>query len=193
LSTPTCPACAAAVGAGDSRCWLCNKPLAADARAGDTTASRKDIATGWTFSLSTLMLIVTLFAVTLGIAGLDPLLGNDGLGLGLAIVFAMLITPAMVRTSLASVRRRREGRAMPFAEKLLVLLSSVGIMVATVAAACAAFCATCFGALFGSMAAGAPGYEPLFWGLWLGIPLGVVLGLLVTFLMLRWLWPRKER
>jgi hypothetical protein len=192
--TMACPACGAGVSADRTSCWLCGGPLAAaaDGAAPRPAPAHAAAEVGWTFSLSTLMLIVTLVAVTLGIAGLEPVLGNSGLAILAAIVFAMVAAPAMLRTSLASARQRRAGQPMTFPQKLLVLAGSLGVMIATGVAACVAFCATCFGTLFGSAAFGAKGYDPQAWGLLLGAPLGILLAIVVIVLMLRWLWPRRK-
>jgi hypothetical protein len=133
------------------------------------------------------MLTITLLAVVLGVGRMSP-----GVGLGLAII----ATPALVRTCLAAVRRKSSGQPMTPREKLGVFAASVGVVLTVGVAAGAAFYATCWVGFFGGAAVSsvwAKGYEPIGWGLITGAILGIVVGLYVAYLLIRRLWPRKEK
>jgi hypothetical protein len=189
----TCTGCGAALSGTVSCCWLCGQVQA------DATAAASPLAPPaaaalppppaaagpWTFSLSSLMLMMTLIAVCFGLGGVNP-----GLGIGVAI----LVTPAALRTAVAATRRRREGRGMTIDEKIAAFAASLGVVVAIIVATGAAFYATCWAGFFGGAMLSEPfakGYDGLFIGLWTGVILGGLVGLYVLYRMLRWLWPRR--
>jgi hypothetical protein len=140
----------------------------------------------WTFSLGTLMLLVTLVAVALGLAAAHP---------GLGILFAILATPAGVRTAINSRRRTLAGAEPGLLEKSKLFCTSFCIVTVLSVATWAAFGVTC---------------TATFWGpVWvlqntnisgdLAIPLlvlaviaGVTTGALVAYFAGRRLWPCKR-
>lgn len=172
----TCPHCGAELAVGESRCWLC-----LDARGDDreAAAAPRD-PQRWTFGLSSLMLFVTLVAVTLGIAGLSP---------GLGVVFGVLVTPALIRTAVAARRARTAGDGMNVYEKAWAFLGSLGVVFCTSLAAGAAFFATCWVGAIGADAAN----SDLDAVIWTGIIGGVIAGMVVLVLMIRRLWPLRGK
>jgi hypothetical protein len=180
---PDCPGCRAAAGTTEARCFLCGKPVLPLSGTDPPTAPSEPLR--FTFSLSSLMLLMTLIAVCLGLGGIDP-----GLGIGVAF----LVTPAALRTAVAAARRRRSGSGMSMGEKLLAFVASLGVVTAMIVATGVAFYATCWAGFFGGDMLSEPfakGYDGLFVGLGTGIILGGVVGLYVLYRMARWLWPRK--
>jgi hypothetical protein len=140
-----------------------------------------------TFRLSTLLLTITLIAICLGVGTWLP-----GVGIGLAV----LIAPAYVRTALAGLRLRREGKAATIEEKFIVFFASLAIVTAIAVASGVAFYATCWVGFFGgslaSEAAGVKGYDSLFHGLAAGVVTGGIAGIVALFFAARWLWPYRK-
>lgn len=73
----------------------------------------------WTFSLSTLLLLMTLAAVTLGVARLSPAFG---------IGFGVFMGPVWLRTALLSGRRRRSGRRVKPEHTLYAFFGSIAFV-----------------------------------------------------------------
>ncbi|MCO6454564.1 MAG: hypothetical protein J5I93_04530 [Pirellulaceae bacterium] len=73
-----------------------------------------------TFSLESLMLVVTLVAVCLSVGVWVP---------GLGILLAVLSTPALVRTVVVQLRRKAQGQPLSVGEKLTTFLASLGFVV----------------------------------------------------------------
>jgi len=133
----------------------------------------------WTYSLGSLLLLVTLIAATLGLMGLSP---------GMGIAFGVLATPALIRTAVAASRARAAGAGLNGYEKAWIFLASIGMFFISVLAAGIAFYGVCW--------AGFVVVEPdggLDAGLSAGIILGGIGGILVLVLMIRWLWPLGKR
>jgi hypothetical protein len=176
-SEPDCPGCRAAVGTTETRCFLCGRLVPAEARIGPLPIPEEPLR--FTFGLATLLLVITLFAIAFGLGAMHP---------GLGIVFGALATPAMVRTGLASARRRARGGAMGAEEKFLTFMASLGIVTAILTSTIAAFVATCFPVGLMAFRPDASGSA------WLMGALGVgsLCGGLALWRMCRWLWPRKD-
>ncbi len=134
------------------------------------------------------MLTVTLVAVVLGAFRVAP---------GLGILLVIIVSPAWLRTCLNVMRRKARGRPMSAMERLGLFAGSLGVVTIVGVAAGIAFYATCWAGFGISAAAGevlAVGdYGWLAWGLFLGVALGIVAGLVVGLLLLRRLWPHKDR
>ncbi len=125
------------------------------------------------------MLIVTLFAVLLGVSRMS---------LGLGIVLAILVTPALVRTCMIAARSRAGGRPMSVGRKVSFFAGTLGLLAIIAVAVSAAFVATCFPIGL----AGALGRESQFL-LVLAWPVGIAAGVLVLSVLIwlfRRLWPR---
>lgn len=182
FATARCPECGAEYPEQGARCWLCGSPLPAEAPAGEAAALPAESAAAppvpqWTFGLSSLMLVTTLVAVCLGLGSIAP---------GLGIVLAIVSAPALVRTFVASARRKASGERLTPAEKLTAFFGSVGVVVIVGISAAIAFYATCWIACGAAAAVGAD--EGAFL---VGIVVGVLVGIVVLVLMLRWLWPLR--
>lgn len=182
----TCPECGATLRSQASRCWLCAKTIEASTAVTARPSSPTEQFAARQFSLSSLMLTITLLAVVLGVARLSP-----GIGIGLAIV----ATPALVRTCITAVRRKTRGQPMTPLEKVGVFSATLGAVLTVLIAAGAAFYATCWAGFFGGAAVSsiwAQGYDSIGWGLVTGVLLGIVVGLYVAYLLIR-LWVRKGK
>jgi hypothetical protein len=139
-----CPDCGAEAPADSLKCWLCHRQLAVQAELVDEDSPRSHRApprrtSGVQFSLETLMLVITLFAVCLGVIMAAP---------GLGILVAIVAAPALVRTLVAGYQERKAGTPLTLGEKLLTFLASTGVSLAVVITGWTAFAAACLGSCF---------------------------------------------
>jgi hypothetical protein len=120
----TCRECGAVVTAEASQCWLCSgalAPEAADAQPAEPSVASAQAPPDYQgraalqFGLSSLMLVMTLFAVICGVFSISP-----GIGLAVCIVAA----PALVRTCLVVARRKSRGRSVSGVQKTGMYLGS---------------------------------------------------------------------
>ena len=154
--------------------------MALEARQDDESPTALPGTASWTFSLSSVLLIVTLIAVCLGVGALD--LGWDGGEWGLGIGLAVLATPALLRASVVASRRRAKGQPMSVPEKAGAFLTSLCVVVLIIVSGVAAWAVTCFG------------LAAVSWELIdIGIGAGVLTGLVAMFVMIYWLWPTKKQ
>lgn len=90
------------------------------------------------FALPTLALWMTLAVVGLGVFIIAP---------GLALILAIGVMPALVRTALVVGRRSKSGEQIPNVEKVLLFLGSLGtsvvVAVVVLVASVGSFCAVC--------------------------------------------------
>lgn len=196
MSEPTdlraCAACGAANDQGRKTCWLCggnldpvnggSSPFAAGA---DVSSPIVEPRAAYQFGISTLLLIMTLFAVLCGVLSMSP---------GLGVVLAIVATPALVRTGITAVRRKVRGRPMTVPEKLGAFAGSLGVVVIIGVGAGVAFYATCWAGFFGGAATISlwdRGYTALFVGLIIGVVLGGIVGLYAGYRLIRRFWPHK--
>ncbi|MBI3468399.1 MAG: hypothetical protein HY000_35810 [Planctomycetes bacterium] len=141
------------------------------------------MATQRTFGLSSLMLMIALIAVCLGVMREVP---------GLGIVLALLLTPAAVRTAIASSRRERRGQPMTAMERILAFASSLGVVIVTGVASAAAYSGLCFAGVFIGAGVRHGSYEGPIWGSIIGGGIGLLLAIYVFYRLARWLWPIKD-
>ena len=147
LSGPAiCPECGAVNSAGASQCWLCQRPLGGTdiATVKIDSPEAKSIAAApppigfsrgpATFSLATLMLLITLAAVLCGLTAAAP---------GLGIPLAVLVTPALIRTFAASNVSRAQGIEPTAEAKVGTFLASIGLMFLIMIAGFAVFFIGC--------------------------------------------------
>lgn len=120
-------------------CWLCGARMDPPASDGARKATQARAAApqhlGYSFSLSTMLLITTLFAICCGLIASYP---------GLGVIVAILLAPVIVRTARVVRRREAAGATVSTAEKLA--LGATSFAAAAVIAAvvgCAAFCCLC--------------------------------------------------
>jgi hypothetical protein len=88
------------------------------------------------------MLVVTLAAVCLGLLKLSP---------GYGILLILVATPALVRTMVATGRRKQAGERLTTQSKILEFVASMFVTVVAGLAAQVAFAITCTTGLFAGM------------------------------------------
>jgi hypothetical protein len=125
------------------------------------------------------MLLVALFAVCFGVMRLS---------LGLGIALAIAAVPALVRTSLAAIRRKGRSRPMDMIEKVVAFMASLGIVTAIGVASVAAFFATFFATCIPIATVDSGGY----FAVYSAIALGILAGAVVCYFLLRWHWPQRN-
>ena len=134
-----------------------------------------DEPTRSTFSMATLLGVVTVVTICLGIGVWYPPLG---IGLG------VLCAPAFIRTGIAMQRRYKQGEATSVGARATFFLGSLGLMTGLALATGVTFYATCWaGFAAGSSvtaAAGVQNYGPLVYGLMTGIAVGILAGLAMS-------------
>jgi hypothetical protein len=132
-----------------------------------------------TFSLATLLLVVTGLAVVFGLMTVAP---------GLGILVLVLMVPALVRTqAVTRLDDERAGRQSTFGEKVGAFVVSLALMALIAIAACVAFLAACFFSCT-ALDSGRMGASSEF--LILAVPIGVA-ALVVVGLIYR-SWPRRK-
>jgi hypothetical protein len=137
----------------------------------------------WTFTLSSLFLVMTLVSVSLGLMLIAP---------GLGVLLLVITAPAMVRAAQINARRAAAGQPTDALDRFMALLGSVGVVVATGLAAGGAFFGTCVG-VFVVTASSGQGYDRMGLGLALGLGAGAIVGLVFLVQIGRWLWKSGSR
>lgn len=176
-----CPDCGAVNTPPAIFCWLCGRVLP---QAGEEEPRPVPPNANFTFSLSSLMLVMTLIAVCLGAATIEP---------GFGIILAIAATPAVLRSMvLMKWERQRLGRSAGILDKVRTFLSSLFLIALVATASFAAFFAMCtagffaeFGGIFGPDRYGGAVFVTC-------IGVGIVASLVVLFFGVRWIWPRKD-
>ncbi len=205
LSGPAvCPDCGAANALSARQCWLCHRPLGSAAPlasasriSSENAPTQKNAAIAmWTaspykrdkagrgpatFSLATLMLLVTLAAVLCGLTAVAP---------GLGIPLAVLVTPALVRTFAATNVHRAQGTEPTTEAKIGMFLASIGLMVLIMIAGFAVFFVGCCATF--SMATASPAR-----GSSIPIIAAIVFTCIAVLVVMIWMifinWPRKSK
>lgn len=127
-----CPDCGAQTPLDAQTCWMCGRLLIQLV----AEPPRRAVATSpVSFSLATLMLMVTLVAVGLGMFAIWP---------GLGILYCLAMAPALVRTAVGARRRQLSGQTLGLDRKFQLFATSLAVSVAAFVAAIVAFFATCF-------------------------------------------------
>jgi hypothetical protein len=140
-----CPECAALVGVGVPRCWLCG--WRRDGAQASTPpviipslVPRRPTDRPFSYSLESLLLLVTLVAV-----GLGAIVNFPGIG----IVVAILMAPAFVRTAMVIRRRDEIGRPVTRWQRVGLFFGSfataIVILVLVVVASVGTFFTVCLG------------------------------------------------
>ena len=139
MATAACPNCGATYEPPASVCWLCHQNLPTDAPRGTGTLAPES-SFSFTFSIASILLATSLFAVFFGVLAMAP---------GLAILLAVLSVPAFVRTGLVVHRRSQLGKPVSAARKFLWFLGSLTVTTTVVTvvlfASVGTFCAVCLG------------------------------------------------
>ena len=118
-----CPECGAALPANAKYCWLCRGEAQPVAEAAAPSSPFAEHRAAYQFSLSSLMLTITLVAVLLGVFRIAA---------GLGIVLTILVTPAFLRTCITTARRKARGQPVSLGAKLRLFASTFGIAVGSV-------------------------------------------------------------
>lgn len=142
-----------------------------------------------TFSLSSLMLVVTLISMVLGILSVVP---------DLAVPLAVVAVLALIRTTCIANRRSLRGRPMGIDERVRAYFASTGVVLLIGFATCAALCAACIGGFFFGTTLSVlfgPKHLPdasLMFGASFGLFLGPPAALYALHLMTRRFWLREN-
>lgn len=186
-STPNameCPYCGAKQAYAGTPCWLCgNKnPMMSDSPR--ATGPLPSDPAKLSFSLSTLLLIVTLASVTFGILAVNP---------GLGVFACVILAPVIVRTVMVVRRREQRGVEVRPVEKIGLFLASFGVAtilaVVVSTAAFASFCGVCL--MMVSMDRQYGGSQAVFVGILVcALALGLVL---MSVRILKWIRERYRR
>jgi uncharacterized membrane protein len=172
--TLCCPQCGQALLANAKHCADCARQTESSALDAYRSPPGVDLQVGATFSLATLLAMVTIVAASLGLGLIQPLLG---------ILLFILCAPAYIRAGIILRRLRQAGATLRFAEDYVAaFFGSIGVLLATYLATSIAALAICYaGVLSGgriSYAAGATGqYEPAVYGAVVGLSVGGLSGL----------------
>ncbi len=106
----------------------------------DDEKSGIDRGTSTSFSLGTLLLVITIIGVLLGITVAVP---------GLGIALTLLAVPPAIRTTMVVKRRKTSGRVTSGSEKTALFLVSAFvtwvIVVSLISSCCLTFCGVCLG------------------------------------------------
>ncbi len=141
----SCPECGALLGEGVQTCWLCgwHREDAPPPRPAETVAppvAPRSVDRGFSFSLETLMVVMTLVAVGVGAIMLFP---------GIGIILAIMLLPAFVRTAMVVQRRAEQGQAVALWQRVALFFGSFATLMVILAVVAVAsvgtFCALCLG------------------------------------------------
>ena len=112
-----CPHCQAQQPSEKDRGWLCGAEFLAGVDQ-SPIVEPKSHPDRFSFSLSTLFLLMTLASVCFGLLAVAP---------GLGIPVCVLLVPVLVRTTMVVRRREAAGAAVSRAEKVSLMASSFGV------------------------------------------------------------------
>lgn len=188
---PLCPHCGATNSTpAAARCWLCHGELTLGVATGQSAAGgrqprrrvRPANSTGDNPAWAVFGVLALLLAI--GLALDAP---------GILVVLLALLTPALIRTVVASARARPRDGPPNVLTTVGVFFSSVGIVAMVGLAAVAAFFGTCFVVCFGGMALGELNQGRLGEWIWpAAFGISLLAGLAVAVLLFRRLWPERN-
>lgn len=197
LKAPHCHTCNAELLIGQDRCWLCGAAIGSGSEgppSNQPTATSLSMTSGRPvrFSLSTLMMFMTLAAIVCGVYSIAP---------GIGIIMALVLLPVMTHAVISVRRVEALGNRLGHEDRIMMFFGSLSLVVVAGIAASIAFGITCFAGFFtGAIAGealGARGYEGLGWGLGAGLGLGAIGGAYVGYRALVYMsrkskWRREE-
>jgi hypothetical protein len=117
-----------------TRCWLCGDASSVVTAATNPTPAKLGRG-GSTFSLGTLMFVITVIAVCLGVAVRWPPIG---------IPLSVVVVLGSIRALFVARYRSRFARPLDFGDKLIIVLASWFVAFGVIASALLAFVFTCF-------------------------------------------------
>jgi len=131
----TCIKCGAQQSREMRTCWLCGALTTLNSHKPRAVNPVRPAPDRFSFSLSTLLLLMTLAAVCFGLLAEAP---------GLGVPLCVLLVPVLVRTAKVVRRREAAGVTVSRAEKIGLMATSLGVAtVVAVVVAVAAFCSFC--------------------------------------------------
>ena len=172
-----CPVCEAQCDPGVTVCWLCRQPMLEPAATPRPVA--RDKASVSSFSLTSLMLVMTLVAVCLGLFVVAP---------GLGVLLSIAAVPALARTAVLIKRGARSGQATTASDKMWLFAASMGGVIVAGVAASVAFFGACVAACFGVVAVVD---RPPDWTIVVLLVVGGGAGAVAAWWVLRRLWKRR--
>jgi hypothetical protein len=178
-TTPRCPACGAALQAGDGACAACGRNEANPFRPPIT----KDAPPprGWPGPAYA----IGVASIALALVWPMP---------GLAVAWVIIATPALMGAAVVIRRRRMAGLPTGTAERATALFASVVATLLAIIAASIAFVAVCFPiGLFAFDLPGKGERESYGFGMISAFVLGGIAGLAAGFYLFKVLWPRTPQ
>lgn len=140
-----CPECGADCVASAPRCWMCGGDLSRAEtiyQAQAVTASMRGAGNAgampvseWFFAISTCLLLGVVLLVGLGLAVDEP---------GTAILYAIVVSPALLATLIRTQLKRASHGRVSWAEKFATLMISGALTVSIVTVLCVAACVALF-------------------------------------------------
>lgn len=142
IATILCVDCGTTNDVGTKTCWLCGKALTPDNVIAVPPDPALAVSTPAQFDSTSLVLVVTVFAVGIGVAAIEP---------GFLVPYVILAVPALVSTHTKASKRRDQNLPMTSGEKVLSFFVSaatifgvlIGVLLAVGIAlglVCAAIC-----------------------------------------------------
>lgn len=179
-----CPHCLAANDSSAEHCSACGQSLVlviGDNNPYAPPSAVEPRASGRTFHIGSLMLLIALIAVCLSLAVQLP---------GLGVVGLLVLTPALIRTVHGYWRDQSLGLPMGWGKRFELFAASLGVVLAIELGTIAAFVATCFPiGLFSFQL-----YDPTIpLGMYLAFGIGIIAACAAGFFLIRQLWPRRNR
>jgi len=175
---PACPECGAKrITPAAVPCWLCQEllpPLDGAAPAG-SLRGRDD-------SPAFIVLGVLIILIVLALAAEAP---------GLIVVFALVATPAIIRSIVVSRRAAGAGQPLSGTATMGAFLGALGSVALVGAAAGVAFFVTCFAVCWAGLAATPrdQSFDSLFI---LSVGAGIVPGIVIFVWLIRYFWSRRR-
>ena len=177
MTVITCPRCRAANSLGSSQCFLCDGSLVGIRSEDSESTKDPHKASGVSFHLATLMLVIALVAVGLGVAIAVP---------GLAVV---LVIPAIIAACRTITLPGRIPGGDPTSLRFVAsFLATFAVVVLLMVSGVVAFFATCLGIV--SLNPGQYGGPWAGVGLICGVMAGIVVPIGLTIAIYRW---RRKR
>ncbi len=141
-----CAQCGAAVRAEATRCWLCNADLAqSNPDQFSLTHASRTAGSSSSFSLASLMMLVTLLSIICGVWSIYP---------GLGIILGAILIAVWARTATVVRKRAAIGEAVSVVEKAQVFVSTFAVsaaMIVVVGVTAVAALATACGVMIATM------------------------------------------
>ncbi|TWT93815.1 hypothetical protein Pla52n_56430 [Stieleria varia] len=196
IGTVRCPTCFAENPQGQS-CWLCHSNIPANAERvpansapmpvpGITNpyAAPAMLEDSGQSTFPSIVLIVGLVVVLLALGTAAP---------GLAIMLAIVVAPALIRTAVVANRKRNAGEEISTMQKSGLFFASLAGVITACVAACAAFFIACSASCFGILAMESSGSSRAVQSIFPVAMFGSgALGLVAGFFVLRALWKRRK-